>query len=521
MKRIPWFSLVSLFVIFLLMFSPTPAKADTIYVSGTLTGAQTWTTGNLYIVDGDLTVDAAGTLTIQPGVQIKVAYGFGINVNGKLVLQGTAGNPVIFTSNRDNSVGEDTDPSSILPAAGDWNGITLIYTSAASLPGFQYATIRYGSTALTVQNLSGLPIEPPINQNTIEFNKVGMLIKASDGDFNSTVQGNQIQNNESGMQVMASSLGFAFISLNSNSFKQNSAYPLELWGNSFPLYFNNTFEDNGYQGIAMKDVIDLSSPLELVPANPNPGAAILPYVVPDYLEIAAGATLQFPAGLVMKFGFDGLLEVNGQLDLLGDAPQPIVFTSLYDDAYGGDTDGQVGDPTNNRWYGVELRYSGGLSTTTFSHTILRYSDSGLMVTNAHNLIYSPSIHNNLFDHNGVGISMLAADVGNIAAAIQDNQILSNGTGVKIDWTGANIGVIESAIHNNNFVYNTLGVDNLQPGQIVNAENNWWGSSTGPRHNTNPSGTGDPVSDRVDFNPYLSTPSFPPTYILVMLPLINK
>jgi len=37
---------------------------------------------------------------------------------------------------------------------------------------------------------------------------------------------------------------------------------------------------------------------------------------------------------------------------------------------------------------------------------------------------------------------------------------------------------------------------------MNAENNWWGSASGPTHSTaNPCGTGDVVSDYVDFSPW--------------------
>jgi len=40
---------------------------------------------------------------------------------------------------------------------------------------------------------------------------------------------------------------------------------------------------------------------------------------------------------------------------------------------------------------------------------------------------------------------------------------------------------------------------------INAENNWWGDASGPYHTTlNPSGSGDAVSDYVDFDPWLTS-----------------
>jgi hypothetical protein len=50
------------------------------------------------------------------------------------------------------------------------------------------------------------------------------------------------------------------------------------------------------------------------------------------------------------------------------------------------------------------------------------------------------------------------------------------------------------------------VNNHNPDILVNAENNWWGDVSGPYHPTeNPDGLGNPVSDYVDFIPWLTEP----------------
>jgi hypothetical protein len=50
-----------------------------------------------------------------------------------------------------------------------------------------------------------------------------------------------------------------------------------------------------------------------------------------------------------------------------------------------------------------------------------------------------------------------------------------------------------------------GVRNVSPAVTVDAVNNWWGDWTGPYHPlTNPNGFGDRVSDRVDYEPWLTT-----------------
>jgi len=40
-----------------------------------------------------------------------------------------------------------------------------------------------------------------------------------------------------------------------------------------------------------------------------------------------------------------------------------------------------------------------------------------------------------------------------------------------------------------------------------ARNNYWGSSTGPTHASNPGGTGDAITDHVSYAPFLTGPPF--------------
>ncbi|MBE0465630.1 MAG: right-handed parallel beta-helix repeat-containing protein [Candidatus Desulforudis sp.] len=61
------------------------------------------------------------------------------------------------------------------------------------------------------------------------------------------------------------------------------------------------------------------------------------------------------------------------------------------------------------------------------------------------------------------------------------------------------------IHFNNIENNTWGVFNATA-KTVDGTNNWWGDASGPFHLTlNPTGLGDPVSDRIDFIPWLGEP----------------
>ncbi len=60
--------------------------------------------------------------------------------------------------------------------------------------------------------------------------------------------------------------------------------------------------------------------------------------------------------------------------------------------------------------------------------------------------------------------------------------------------------------NDNILYGAINGD----GEEINATNNWWGDASGPTHSSNPSGTGDEVSDNVIFDPWeTSTPPCQP------------
>jgi hypothetical protein len=97
--------------------------------AGHITTNTTWTSGNTYLLNGWVYVDAGVTLTIQPGTVIrgdKTNKGTLIMERGsKLNAIGTLSQPIIFTSNQ--SVGSRD--------RGDWGGIILCGYSTINQPG--------------------------------------------------------------------------------------------------------------------------------------------------------------------------------------------------------------------------------------------------------------------------------------------------------------------------------------------------------------------------------------------------
>jgi hypothetical protein len=74
-------------------------------------------------------------------------------------------------------------------------------------------------------------------------------------------------------------------------------------------------------------------------------------------------------------------------------------------------------------------------------------------------------------------------------------------------TGNQVGIDDSGavVHYNEIRDNIIYGENNVSAGIADAKNNWWGSCSGPSHSTNPLGTGDAVSDNVDFDPWITGP----------------
>ena len=142
---------LSLFVVSVLSIFAADATAATT-VSGAINFDQTWTAaGSPYILDGSVSVASGVTLTVQSGVTVQarssVALTYELLVNGNLVVSGTTGSPVIFTSQGS--------------AANQWKGIRVASTGTINLANTQInnvdSALRIDSglpaTALTVNGL--------------------------------------------------------------------------------------------------------------------------------------------------------------------------------------------------------------------------------------------------------------------------------------------------------------------------------------------------------------------------------
>lgn len=103
-------------------------------ITANITQNTTWTTGQTYILGGRITVVSGVTLTIQKGVIVKGEAGTGANATalliargGKLMAEGTADQPIIFTSVADEIVpGQIESPNLDPDIDGLWGGLLVL-----------------------------------------------------------------------------------------------------------------------------------------------------------------------------------------------------------------------------------------------------------------------------------------------------------------------------------------------------------------------------------------------------------
>lgn len=306
----------------------------------------------------DVKIASQKTLTMEPGTVVKFFDKQSkLEVNGRLLAQGTADAPIVFTSYRDDEFGGDSnfDGAGTVPAPGDWLGV---YFSSQSHDSYlENVNVRYGgavlgtqpltwgnaiwadNTSLTIKNsliennrnravkLSGgssvLDTVVFRNNNTTDWpepsNAMGIFIEGgepviSNLEFYGGYTGILMMN---GYDAQTQTTIYAKPTLTNNFFK-NNVYPAILDTAESLAMNGNKAEGNLFDGVLLPQYFyrDITLPADL------------PYLAKNIVKVTEGKTLTLlPGSTILFLDNRSGMQIDGTLVAEGLPEKPISFKS--------------------------------------------------------------------------------------------------------------------------------------------------------------------------------------------------
>lgn len=313
-----------------------PAYPDNVrFISEDVRSTTTWYSDTIYVID-DYDFYVAATLSIQAGTVIKFQSSAGpymsLGSGGTIIANGTASNPIVFTSFKDDSHGGDTniDGTATAPGAGDWSHIN---TNDENGSVFNFCEFYYGGSG--------------------SYNYTLTLF----GSQNTTVSNCIFAHNRGGKEgdhyygVLDASEAETGTNITNNIFFDN-ILPLSV-STSFNPDASNTFhnpdavdETNTMNGIFVYAIDEISINLTWSETD-------VAYVINDNdLWINAGFSLSLGDDVVLKFTSGSYMVVDDGATINQGLNN--FFTSFKDDANKGDTngDGTLTSPAIGDWGGI-------------------------------------------------------------------------------------------------------------------------------------------------------------------------
>lgn len=460
-----------------------------------------------------MTVPNGKTLTVAPGTELRFAQSYGIAIadGGTLIAQGTASQPITFTS-----------ASAPARAGGEWMGLWAQRGSQLRLDrcdvGYASDT-NYGSGGLEINTDDAQVSNCRIHHNSGD----GLYIYSRDeSTIHPKLTNVEVTDNgRTGVNLQASYATTLRVTWDGGSISRNGWSGVADYtsvSSIYPTFRNVTISDNGAMGDFAERQRGISfrhhsvhPVLENVTFTGNTGPAMswycngsitasgltatgngtdglelpgcslgsgrqwdlggsnIPTRVTGNIEVAGSGLLSLSPGSILTFEQNKYLTVKDKAALyaVGTAEKPIVFTGT--------------TATPGSWAGIDAGYPE--ASLILQHCEIAYGGSG-------------NLPANLFIHGHSGLAPAAVQVQNCEIHHSARR------GVQLEWVWA-----EPPLFRNNSVH-----DNTQEGIVnwnapaLDARANWWGDPTGPNHPTqNPSGLGDNVGDNILFYPWLTTP----------------
>ncbi|MEM7003854.1 MAG: right-handed parallel beta-helix repeat-containing protein, partial [Pseudomonadota bacterium] len=395
-----------------------PETTSVTELSGTLPLGVTSFSNEVIRVTGSVTVPSGATLSLGPGTVMKFNVNTSLDVFGHLDARGTALEPVVFTSYRDDSIGGDTNgDGASVGQPGDWYYVYIRQATPGATAFMEHAHVRYaggaGSGGLLAFRFSEVELR---NLLVEDVSTTGILLR----DNASAVLDNSLVRNNAtnGVYVQRSSGGGGTFTITNNEIRDNGTtglyvqnYGVTITGNQF---IDNTNYGVFYTGLSSGVAEELRGntisgsnvPARLVlPAVPGEGAGnTISGNTRDHLEVIGtsltqnrtldmsgfsaywlvsgnvavqpGASLQLREGVIWKLASGIQFQIDGVFSSEGSSANPVIFTSYRDDSVGGDTNGDgltSGQPGD--WYWLYVTANSPSLLSSMAHTEVRFGGS--------------------------------------------------------------------------------------------------------------------------------------------------
>ena len=432
------------------------------------------------------TTVASGTeLVPQPGAVLKFAEGCQLRVAGTMTALGTADDPIVFTSYRDDEYGGDTnDDGPSEGAPGDW--ITLIF-SDGGVGTLQHAIVRWGgaytgydyrANVIAAHTATSVTLQDCVVEGSSQD---GICIYAR---ASAEIRGTITQNNGGNGISIRSSIGTTSIAtiaqctiLNNGYdgvYAQHASIDLQgdnITGNRFPISVggevnfshdgNNSISENTYdRAIGIAYGIQNRS---FWMAGTLLGADSLPQPIRSYLFMVSPSVLSDrelvpQPGAILKFAQGCQLRVAGTLTAIGTVDDPIVFTSYRDDEYGGDTNADgYSEGVPGDWDRLEMGDGMGV-VCQLEHMLIRFGGSGNYGS------FRTYYHSTLPDETLTSIADSRVEQSSSAGINSNNSLLSLGS---VEVVGCEGDAVEVLNHSQVTLEDCSLLDNSESGVYIN------------------------------------------------------